>query len=70
MMVCSRFVYAGTVVIAVAVWYTHPQDVSESKETNSVCQKCRTACFEDIFEIAKESFSHSIGRLFVFFLEV
>ena len=33
-MVCSRFVYVAVVVIAGAVWYTHPQDVSESKEAD------------------------------------
>ena len=33
-MVCSRFVYVAAVVIAGAVWYTHPQDVSESKEAD------------------------------------
>ena len=34
LMVCSRFVYVAAVVIAGAVWYTHPQDVSESKEAD------------------------------------
>lgn len=33
-MVCSRFVYVAVVVIAGAVWYTHPQDVSEVKEAD------------------------------------